>query len=299
MKGIVIYFSLTGNTMKIARAIHLGMKSVIGHAHLAKLKDVDVQSLTDYDVIGLGAPVWGGVPPNVMRLVHDLPRLSGKHAFVFCTHGVLPERFFPPLFKQLTKKGLTVIGIRDWYGSVNRPALPTPYLTDGHPDEIDLEEAEGFGAEMAELSQKLEAGETVIMPTFPKMQMTPPNKLPRPLPERDASKCRYPACRTCMDHCPVGGIDLTSTPPVFAKGCSICYFCEMICPEGAIQVDYELRANASIPRIKDLFLKHLAQAEAEGRFRRLVPLEKVGWDTPYYKVHNKHPRFVVPEEDPL
>jgi hypothetical protein len=28
-----------------------------------------------------------------------------------------------------------------------------------------------------------------------------------------------------------------------------------------------------------------------------VPLDKVGWDTPYYKVYNKHPRYIIPEED--
>ena len=71
----------------------------------------------------------------------------------------------------------------------------------------------------------------------------------------------------------------------------------MICPEGAIEVDYEARAEASIPRIKDVFLKLLDEAEAEGRFRRLIPVEKVGWDTPYYKVYSKHPRYVIPEDE--
>ena len=99
-----------------------------------------------------------------------------------------------------------------------------------------------------------------------------------------------------MDNCPVDGIDLSVSPAVFAKPCRICYFCEMICPEGAIEVDYELLAKASVGRLKKMFVEHLAEAEAEGRFRRLVPLEDVGWDTPYYKVYNTHPRYVIPAE---
>jgi flavodoxin len=295
MKCLIIYFSLTGNTQKVAHAIHNGMNQSMTRCDIMTLKKADISRLSDYDLIAIGSPIWGGVPSNVMRFIDAMPSLKGKHGMVFCTHGAWPERFFPPIIEKLTKKGLTIIGISDWYGSVCRPALPKPYLTDGHPDEIDLEEAEQFGREMAELSRKIYAGETRLIPSFPDMRMALPNKLPRPLPKRNIEKCRYPECRLCMDHCPVGAIDLTVSPPVFARYCSTCYFCEMICPEGAIDVDYETLIEASLPRIKEIFMKLLDEAEAEGHFRRLVPADKVGWDTPYYKVYNKHPRYVIPE----
>ena len=297
MKSIVIYFSLTGNTMKVAKAIHSGMNQSMEYCDIRTLKKTDVSRLADYDLIAIGSPVWGGVPLNVMRFIDDIPSLKGKHAFVFCTHGVLPERFFSPLLKQLTKKGLTIIGIRDWYGSVYRPALPKPYLTDGHPDEIDLKEAENFGKEMVELSRKIYAGETGLVPSFPKMRMAPPNKLPRPLPKRDMEKCRYPECHLCMDHCPAGAIDLAVSPPVFARGCSICYFCEMICPEGAVEVDYEIRAKASLPTDQENVFEAPRRSGSRGSFRRLIPLEKVGWDTPYYTVYSAHPRYIISEEE--
>ena len=37
----------------------------------------------------------------------------------------------------------------------------------------------------------------------------------------------------------------------------------------------------------------LEEAEAEGRFRRLVPVKDIGYDTPLYKVSNKHPQWVI------
>jgi flavodoxin/formate hydrogenlyase subunit 6/NADH:ubiquinone oxidoreductase subunit I len=295
MKSIIVYFSLTGNTKKIALAIHKGMNCSTMECDIAMIKKFDVNRLTEYDLIGFGSPVWGGVPANVKRLMNTMPQLTGKHAFIFCTHGALPERYFPPFVEGLQKNGLTVIGIRDWYGSVFRPALPKPYLTDGHPDVIDLTEAEDFGKDMTELSRKIYAGECQS-PPLPEMGMSPPNKLPRPLPKLNREKCRYPECRLCMEHCPVDAIDLTAVPPIFARGCSICYFCEMICPEGAIEVDYEARVTASRAHF-DKFLKVLAIAEKEGRFRRLVPVEKVRWDRPYFKVSNKHPRYIIPEEE--
>jgi flavodoxin/Fe-S-cluster-containing hydrogenase component 2 len=296
MRSIIIYFSLTGNTKKVAQAIHKGMSQPGKQCDIATVKEVDIRCLTDYDLIGLGSPIWGGAPPNVRRLIEAMPPLQGKHTLVFCTHGAWPERFFPPVLKRLAKKGLIVIGIRDWYGSVNRPALPKPYLTDGHPDEIDLKEAEHFGKEMVELSRRISAGEQSI-PSLPKMRMLPLSKLPRPLPKLNSQECRYPKCRLCMDNCPVDAIDLSVSPPIFAKNCSICYFCEMICPEGAIEVDYDSRAKASLPRVKNIFVEVLEKAEAEGRFRRLVPLEDIDWHTPYYKVYSKHPRYVIPKED--
>ena len=36
----------------------------------------------------------------------------------------------------------------------------------------------------------------------------------------------------------------------------------------------------------------LTNNEKEGLFRRKVPVEEIGWDTPYYKTYNKHPWFI-------
>jgi flavodoxin/ferredoxin len=299
MKCLIIYFSLTGNTKKVAHAIHNGMSQSAERCDITTLKNANISHLDDYDLIAIGSPIWGGVPLNVMRFIDAMPSLKGKHGMVFCTHGAWPERFFPPIIEKLTKKGLIIIGTRDWYGGVYRPALPKPYLTDGHPDEIDLDEAEQFGRETAELSRKIYEGKTNLIPALPKMKMSPANKLLRPLPKLNSEKCRYPACSLCMDHCPLGGIDLSVSPPVFAKGCGVCYFCEMICPEGAIEADYEAWTEVFRQHIRDNFLKVLEEAEREGSFRRLVPADTVDWDTPYYKVHSKHPRYVIPEDETL
>ena len=44
-----------------------------------------------------------------------------------------------------------------------------PYYTAGHPDEIDLREAEEFGREMVERSRRISAGETKLIPAMPDM----------------------------------------------------------------------------------------------------------------------------------
>ncbi len=297
MKSIIVYFSLTGNTKKVAYAIHKGMSSLVEQCDISTIKEVDIKHLADYDLIALGSPVWGGPPSNVRLFMNNLPLLEKKHAIAFCTHGAAPERFFPAVVSSLRAKGLIVIGIRDWYGSGNLPVSPKPYLTDGHPDEIDLQEAEHFGKEMVELSQRISAGQTRLIPQLEMPMLNPSGGPPRSRPTLNVQKCKYPECRLCMDKCPLDAIDLSISPPVFAKGmCRPCYFCEMICPEGAIEVDYVPLAELEIRQAKTVFAEALKKAESEGRFRRLVPLEKVGWNTPYYIVNNKHPRYIIPKE---
>jgi flavodoxin/ferredoxin len=297
MKGIIIYFSLTGSTEKIAQAIHEGMNPLMESCDFVKLKDVDSAGLHNYDLIGIGSPVWGGPPRHVQWFVDALPELRGKYIFAFSTHGARGGRFFPILLKLLRKKGLKVIGVRDWYGSVFLPMMPKPYLTDGHPDAIDLAEAQSFGKEMAELRLRIEAEGLRVAPPLPKMPLPPASRLKRPRPKFDRGKCSYPACRLCVDHCPVNGIDLKVTPAVFGRNCHTCHFCEMICPEGAISVDYDSFVRKGHRRGKNVYTRNLEQAEAAGTFRRLVPIEDVHWDVPYYKIFNRHPRYVISGED--
>ena len=91
------------------------------------------------------------------------------------------------------------------------------------------------------------------------------------------------------------GIDLSVDPPILAKPCIDCMFCEAICPSGAIHAeDYLEKASRQISDgLKERGTKALAEAEAQGRFRRLFPEDKVGWDTPVYKVHSTRPRWII------
>ena len=108
-------------------------------------------------------------------------------------------------------------------------------------------------------------------------------------------KCVYPKCRLCMDNCPMDGIDLSVEPPVIAKPCMDCTFCAKVCPTGAL--DESLWVETFAERTRVLMPIHymagLEKPEAEGHFRRLVPIDEVGYDTPIYKKHNKHPQWII------
>ncbi len=315
MKGIIIYYSQTGNTKKIARAIHKGMSEMTEQCDLVHVKDADPQALDQYDLIGLGTPVWmGGLTPNVRIFVETIPPQQGKHIFSFNTHGVMPELYFQSVTRKLKAKGFTVIGMRDWYGSVHFQVAPKPYFTDGHPDEIDLKEAEDFGREMVETSRKICSGEKHLIPPLPELKLTPQLLVllefyqsghnPHGRLEYDREKCAYPKCRLCEENCVMGYIDLSTDPPRFGSeghACDMwmgCTFCEMICPTGAIYCDWEgvLKKAASLGQFfgYNPLEKAAREAVAAGHLRKLVPDEIEG---PYFKVYSKRPRFNLPKDD--
>ena len=305
MKSIVIYYSQTGNTKKIAKAIHSGMCQAEKQCEIARLKDVDPGKLTDYDLIGIGSPlIHAREHVHVTGFVNFLTSVDGKHAFVFCTHGTIPGYYMGRMVPALEQRGLTVIGWNDWFAAAYHPVIPKPYFTDGHPDEIDLKEAEDFGREMVERSKRISNGEVELLPTIPKGTEYDERYFPVPESPDDfkklvvrtefkvnMEKCNHPKCTHCIDNCPTDAIDFSKTPPLFDKDCDVCWLCEQTCPMGAIEVDYKSLDQYHKPFNRSVLENSVDVFEAKGLFRRLVPNEDIGWETSFYL--NKKPRFKI------
>jgi Fe-S-cluster-containing hydrogenase component 2 len=321
-KSIVIYFSQTGNTKKIAQSIHAGMQGISEKCDLARMQDVTARDLLEYDLIGIGSPVWHRrEPTNVLNFIeYTMNSLDGKQAFVFCTHGLFPGHFFARIVPALTTEGLIVIGWKNWYASCWVPEHPKPYFTDGHPDAIDLEEARSFGREMLEVSGKIAGGEKELLPTLPTGKayhgLYPgPGSTDRAssthslqgkvtIPTRELidlrsfhfeinkDKCLYPKCTVCIDNCPTHSINFSVSPPIFRTNCDRCWFCEQICPRGAIEVDWEPIAKFVDENITDNWFTVADTAVAKGKLRRLVDPEDIGRKTYWYT--RKKPRLKLP-----
>jgi ferredoxin len=168
MKSVVIYYSQSGNTKKIGQALQKGIIQLTGQCDIARVKEIKPEELAKYDLIGIGAPTWSSCPsPIVIYYIKNLPAtLKGKHFFWYSTHGVFPGRCVIRGVQPLLDQGMTVIGWKDWYCQASLPGHGKPWFTDGHPDEIDLAEAESFGTAMVVHSRKISAGQTDIIPTL-------------------------------------------------------------------------------------------------------------------------------------
>lgn len=261
LKAIVVYYSATGSTGKIAGAIYRGMKSVMD-CDIAPIDKIAPEEMAKYDVIAIGGPIWYlRETANLGLFIYKMPRMTGKLCITFCSHGASPDGFFYSLAQPLRKKEFTFIGWNDWYGDATHVLhMPQPYTTYGYPDQIDLQQAEAFGKEMSERAQRIYAGERNLIPEIPEgpdvdslWVRTGIEMDVKEFPRIDTSKCVYPRCTSCMDNCIANAIKLsvtTSAVPVsgssiFFEGCKHCGkpLCERSCSYDAISYPEQIKTK--------------------------------------------------------
>lgn len=285
MNVIIIYFSQTKNTEKIAYKIQNGILENGNHCRIEKIKDVDIEILKNFDIIGLGTPTFFyREPRNVEIFIKELPIMKDKHCFLFCTHGSLIGNTFFRMSEALKNKGLVVIGTFDTYASSSIQFYPTPMHTEGHPDEIEFKQAYQFGKEICGISERIRQGELNLIPEFEIISDTwwareserlTLEVLRKISPEFKINTDKCTRCLICQESCPVGAIDVEVEPPEIQKeGCIFCWACEKLCPVGAIETNWDLMKNGAAKNLLR-YIEVLKNAEEKGKFRPYIDYKKI------------------------
>ncbi|MBC7364931.1 MAG: hypothetical protein H5U07_10415 [Candidatus Aminicenantes bacterium] len=154
MKKLVAYYSLTGNTKKVAEAIYEVLPEPKSLTPLTEVQNVD-----DFDLIFIGFPVHShSLPYKVEAFLKNLP--SGKKIALFMTHGSIPgTRLSMEAMEQalVLSGGNKVLGSFSCRGKVSPQALEVlgkspehelwtemAVTAASHPDRHDLEDAKTF-----------------------------------------------------------------------------------------------------------------------------------------------------------
>jgi flavodoxin/NAD-dependent dihydropyrimidine dehydrogenase PreA subunit len=292
MKALIIVFSQTGNTRRIAERIYDGITRVTGHCDIKPLSDAGVALLPEYDLVGLGSPVFYYKEPfNVRDFLEALPALNGQHWFVFCTHGNVIGNFFPSVTERLKEKGAKVIGCHNSYASITVPFYPRPSYTSGHPDRHDLEKARAFGTEVANRSSEIVTRQSdpanVPYPVSSKEWIQDSTRLTREILEQVLPKLSINmdtciGCRECEQNCPVQGIDVEAAPPRIQTPCIYCWRCVNVCPTLSIGAEWESLVRMA-PTNYARYRKELDKAAARGEFRWLVDPKIIDFNDPLFK----------------
>ena len=133
-KTIIIYFSLTGNTERLAHLAGDFLKEKGKAVDYFKLpadqagsflkncrdafakKTIKIKELPDlfgYDLVLLGSPIWAWNVVPAMRALLEQVSPAGKEVFIFATHGGGPGKAMAGFAKKVADKGGTVIGAYD------------------------------------------------------------------------------------------------------------------------------------------------------------------------------------------
>lgn len=149
MRALVLYYSETGNTEKVAKAIAKGLGS-----ELKKIEDVKIEDVKDYDLLCIGTPVHGfGPAKKVEKFLDELPVMSGKKGAAFCTMHIWGDkRTFKIIKEKLSNKGISFI---DGFSCLGLSRLIGNFgpriFNKGRPNEENLKEAESFGKKILEI----------------------------------------------------------------------------------------------------------------------------------------------------
>jgi hypothetical protein len=102
MEAIIIYWSKTGNTEKVALAIQEGLQEAGANCLLQRVEDAGDVDFFDYDLVCIGFPSyqWSPAPPmnkflkdkfaayrKQGQVKEGAPMSPGKNALIFCTYS--------------------------------------------------------------------------------------------------------------------------------------------------------------------------------------------------------------------
>ena len=158
MQILILYFSRTGNTKKLAEAIEKGVENVEGvNAVLKNTDEVTKEDFTSSDGIIAGSPVYFGVMAAQLKKIFDefvgiRSKMEGKVGAAFATSAD------PSGGKETTM--MSIIQVMLIYGMV---IVGDPMSATGHfgtacvgaPGEKNEENGMKLGQRVAELAKKL------------------------------------------------------------------------------------------------------------------------------------------------
>lgn len=145
MKTLIICKSVHhGNTQKIAEVV-----AKVLEAKLVKPEELDINTVTKYDLIGFGSGIYYGKHhKDLLKVVDNLFSVKNKKAFIFSTsgtgeknisrnHRLIREKLMAKGFiiaGEFSCRGFDSFGLLKLIGGINK----------GRPDEHDLRKAEDF-----------------------------------------------------------------------------------------------------------------------------------------------------------
>ncbi len=101
-KAVVLYWTHTGNTEKVAMGIERGLRGGGFDTVIRKVQDAEDVDFYDYDLVCFGVPSYSWHPPKAAddflkakfaryksegRIKLNAPPVKGKSALVFCTYS--------------------------------------------------------------------------------------------------------------------------------------------------------------------------------------------------------------------
>lgn len=241
MKGILFYFSGTGNTKWVADLIENKFSKLGNIIHKVSIENIDddiFMKINNYDFIIIGTPIYAEMGPKLVQdFVNNMPKVKKSiKCMVYSTQGANVACEPENMHKVLSCKGYDVVVkanikmINNYYFSVGKK-----------PTKVDMENILTNAEKKVDIIiDKFSTGETYLENIsktrllFGKIISKGFNKF---LPKLSNNiKCTEHCikCGMCVRNCPKGNIVFENGGIVFHSNCILCLRCIYICPSNAI-----------------------------------------------------------------
>lgn len=259
MKGIVCYYSTTGNTRLTVEYLQRHISATT--FDLCNIVTDKLPDLQQYDCIGFVTWADFGSPsPLFEKFLAELPLLNNKTGFVMCTYGLFYGGTLRKLYTAVKKKGITIIATGALHTPENIPSMISKGFAMAQAP--NTKEFAQFIRFVDTINKNLSTPEKIHPKGLPLLNWILPS-MPRKLAKKelgiklvDTALCVR--CGLCSRVCPVKAITMNGYPKFDEDKCSACWSCYNHCPSKAIYTE-KFRGKWHYPSPLPQFAKKLSE----------------------------------------
>lgn len=241
MKVAIFFFSGTGNTYFIAKNIQEVLINNGNQCHLFTVEKThnDDQLIDEYDLIGLGYPIYGSDVPIIVRnWINDLKMHNSKRAFIFCTQMMYSGDGAAYGGRLLERKGF----IFRQQAHFNMPNNITDYkiLRPFNRHNLECIEAkkmiqvDRFVKHIIK-DKKRKKGSNFVSLCLGLLQRVPYQKMEMKwISDTIKIEKNCILCKKCIELCPTNNFEIKNGVLITKNSCILCYRCINHCPVNAL-----------------------------------------------------------------
>ena len=233
-KRVVLYFTGTGNCLYIARQLAGKEGEILSIPQLMRKKQFEIEA----DEIGLVYPIYGHMPPYMVREFIKKAQLKAEYKFAVLTYGMRKCNAVE-IWDGISRKAGNVF---DYIGTIVMVDNWLPNFDMNEQMKIDKHIPENLAKITSDLSNRRRWHEPVIQEEreqhegFMSLSGLDPEvgflmKADRSF--RVTDDCIH--CGICTYVCPRGNYQLTGQGVKMQGDCEFCFACIQNCPQRAIQ----------------------------------------------------------------
>ena len=233
-KRIILYFTATGNSLYIARQLADENTELLSIPQMVKQSRHDFEA----DEIGIVYPIYGHMPPNIVREFIKKAKLTANYKFAVLTYGAR-KCDAVEIWDEISRKAgnpfdyiATIIMVDNWLPNFDmNEQMKIDKRIPENLQQItaDLASQKHWHEPVTEEERQMHAGFMAYTHLDPEIGFLMRSE--KYFQVTDACI----GCAICTEVCPRGNYVLTSTGVKTEGDCDFCFACIQNCPQKAIQ----------------------------------------------------------------